>query len=152
MSSHSEDLPIIYGTEFQARALCSQTSSLIDQMPVRFIVGTLSLKNENKIHLLEFHDDLSSNKVGLHKLIFKHEFGEIWDISCSPKQPNLFTTCYSSFNQQEINKKCSIFKFPMDLSNCFIGTFDFKINRLVPFNISNFFNPMFLIYMQMKMK
>lgn len=122
MSSHSDDLPIIYGTEFQARALCAQTSSLVDQMPVRFLVGTLSLKNQNKIHLLEYHDDLNnSTKVGLHKLVFKHEPGEIWDISCSPKQPNLFTTCYSSNDSQNINKKCSIWKFPMDLSDCFIG-------------------------------
>lgn len=131
MSSHSDDLPIIYGTEFQARALCAQTSSLIDQMPIRFLVGTLSLKNENKIHLLEFHDDLSSNKVGLYKLVFKHEVGEIWDISCSPKQPNLFTTCYSSNSQQDVNKKCSIWKFPMDLSNETIGRFSRVLSVLL---------------------
>lgn len=124
MSSQSDDLPIIYGTEFMARALCAQTSSLIDQQPVRFMVGTLSLNNENKIHLLEYHDDLSSNKIGLYKLVFKHDRGEIWNISCSPKQPNLFTTCYSSNDSQE--KKCSLWKFPIDLSNCFIGIKNFK--------------------------
>ena len=121
MSNHSDDLPIIYGTEYQARALCAQTSNLVEPMPTRFLVGTLSLKNENKIHLLEFHDELNnSNKFGLHKLIFKHD-GEIWDISANLKQPNLFATCYSPTNSQDINKKCSIWKFPVDLSNCFIG-------------------------------
>lgn len=112
-----EDSPLIYGLEFQSRALCSHSINLNnDNTAVRFVVGTQSIKCENQVHLLEFNEENNT----LSKAIFRHSDGEIWDVSSSEKFPNLIATSYSNeshTSQGKINNNCSIWRFPIDLSN-----------------------------------
>ncbi|CAF4196544.1 unnamed protein product, partial [Rotaria magnacalcarata] len=43
-----DEAPLIYGVEFQARALCA-VSGVPDDDTVRFLVGTQSIKFENQV-------------------------------------------------------------------------------------------------------
>lgn len=110
------DSPLIYGTEHQARALCSQNISGGSDSCVRFLVGTQSLQTPNQVHLLEYLEDRNS----ISKAIFKHEEGEIWHISSSSKNPRLIATCYSpssTTKDQKGGSMCSLFEIPIDVSN-----------------------------------
>ncbi|CAH1992330.1 unnamed protein product [Acanthoscelides obtectus] len=52
---------VIYGLEFQARALAPQ---LGETEKIQFIIGTQSLKQtNNQIHLLEFNEEKSTIKT-----------------------------------------------------------------------------------------
>ena len=42
----NDDAPVIYGLEYQARALCPQQA---ETDAIRFLVGTQSLKSENQV-------------------------------------------------------------------------------------------------------
>lgn len=86
-----DDSSLIYGLEYQTRALCAQAT--IDEAK-RFLIGTQSLKHTNQIHLIEYDDETNF----LTKCIYKHEPGEIWNISAAYER-NLFLTCYSSFGK-----------------------------------------------------
>nr|CAH7754928.1 unnamed protein product [Callosobruchus chinensis] len=57
---------VIYGLEFQARALAPQ---LAETEKIRYIIGTQSLKQtNNQIHLLEFDEEKST----VTTLVSKH--------------------------------------------------------------------------------
>lgn len=87
-----DDAPIIYGLEFQARALASQSA---ETDIIRFFVGTQSLKFDNQIHQLEYDEDSNS----LVKTVYLHGSGEIWHIGTSPNDANLLSTCYNQITQ-----------------------------------------------------
>ncbi|XP_042630428.1 EARP-interacting protein homolog isoform X2 [Cyprinus carpio] len=83
-----DDAPVIYGLEFQARALTAQTA---ETDAIRFLVGTQSLKFDNQIHIIDFDDE--NNMI--NKSVLLHDAGEIWHISGSPADKAVLTTCYS---------------------------------------------------------
>ncbi|KAJ3636313.1 hypothetical protein Zmor_008807, partial [Zophobas morio] len=58
---------------------------------VRFFLGTLNLKQENKIYLLEYDEELSQ----INSLSFEHPVGEIWNIETSFSSGQYLSTCYS---------------------------------------------------------
>ncbi|KAG5857283.1 hypothetical protein ANANG_G00017810 [Anguilla anguilla] len=63
-----DDAPVIYGLEFQARALTAQTA---ETDAIRFLVGTQSLKFENQIHIIDFDDE---NNI-INKNVLLHQAG-----------------------------------------------------------------------------
>ncbi|GFS47615.1 EARP-interacting protein homolog [Nephila pilipes] len=89
-----DEAPIIYGLEFQARALSAQNA---ETDVIRFFVGTQSLKFDNQIHQLEYDEESNS----ILKTVFLHSSGEIWHISTSPKDPSLLSTCYNQITVDE---------------------------------------------------
>ena len=113
-----EDSPLIYGVEAACRALAPGPSGGSDGSHVRFVVGTQVLKGENGIHVLEYGEETHS----LSKALFKHDAGEVWHISSSPDQERQqFATSYSSLTPDgKTVNKCSIWKYPIDLSNSII--------------------------------
>ncbi|XP_076643202.1 EARP-interacting protein homolog isoform X1 [Halictus rubicundus] len=101
------DSPVIYGLEFQSRALSAQTA---ETDIVRFLVGTQSLEfNNNQVHLVELHE-----KTGcLRTQVFHHTIGEIWCLQASPADPNVFITCYNTLcDDGSCQMKGAIWKFP----------------------------------------
>jgi len=66
---------LIYGLEFQCRALASLECEGDDT--VQFIVGTQGPRISNQIHVLQIMDDDSKT---LSKKIYDHPQGEIWQI------------------------------------------------------------------------
>ncbi|XP_029350329.1 EARP-interacting protein homolog isoform X1 [Echeneis naucrates] len=83
-----DDAPVIYGLEFQARALSAQTA---ETDAIRFLVGTQSLKFDNQIHIIDFDDE---NNI-INKNVLLHQAGEIWHIGASPADKAVLTTCYN---------------------------------------------------------
>uniref|UniRef100_A0AAQ4RYL1 EARP complex and GARP complex interacting protein 1 n=1 Tax=Gasterosteus aculeatus aculeatus TaxID=481459 RepID=A0AAQ4RYL1_GASAC len=83
-----DDAPVIYGLEFQARALTAQTA---ETDAIRFLVGTQSLKFDNQIHIIDFDDE---NNI-INKNVLLHRAGEIWHIGASPADKAVLTTCYN---------------------------------------------------------
>ncbi|RWS13741.1 protein TSSC1-like protein [Dinothrombium tinctorium] len=137
--SNEEESPLIYGIEYQSRALCSQCVNLKDSMSVRFLVGTQSLKKENQIHLIEYLEECNS----LSKAVFRHGDGEVWHIATHFKNSNLLTTCYSSqssTHEQRIVNNCSLWKYPIDVSNNIIDedqTITSPLQKICDFKSSN---------------
>nr|CAH7754925.1 unnamed protein product [Callosobruchus chinensis] len=98
---------VIYGLEFQARALAPQ---LAETEKIRYIIGTQSLKQtNNQIHLLEFDEEKST----VTTLVFHHTNGEIWKISTSPLDASKLSTCYNSVTSDiSCTMKSDILKIP----------------------------------------
>uniref|UniRef100_A0A9L0T9E0 EARP complex and GARP complex interacting protein 1 n=1 Tax=Equus caballus TaxID=9796 RepID=A0A9L0T9E0_HORSE len=86
-----DDAPVIYGLEFQARALTPQTA---ETDAIRFLVGTQSLKYDNQIHIIDFDDE---NNI-ISKNVLLHQVGEIWHISASPADRGVLATCYNNMS------------------------------------------------------
>lgn len=102
----NDETSVIYGLEFQTRALCAQ---IAETEIKRFLIGTQSLKYANQIHLIEYDDDTNS----VEKCIYEHKEGEVWHISAAPQNKSMFLTCYDKMNAlNNISKKCSIWKLP----------------------------------------
>ncbi|CAL7944372.1 unnamed protein product [Xylocopa violacea] len=101
------DSPVIYGLEFQTRALSAQTA---ETDIVRFLVGTQSLKfNNNQVHLVELNEETG----GLKTQVFNHPIGEIWSLQASPTEPSLFITCYNSLSDDgSCQMKGALWKLP----------------------------------------
>ncbi|XP_034933614.1 EARP-interacting protein homolog [Chelonus insularis] len=88
------DNPVIYGLEFQARALSAQNA---ETDIVRFLVGTQSLKfASNQIHLLELNDETNTLKTQ----VYHHDVGEVWSLQASPTDPDKFITSYNTMDNQ----------------------------------------------------
>ncbi|XP_050074946.1 EARP-interacting protein homolog [Anopheles maculipalpis] len=79
---------LVYGLEFQARALASQQAESND---VRFFVATQSLKPNNQLHVVDLNEDSSA----LQSRIFAHPYGEVWRLTASPHDPRSLASCYS---------------------------------------------------------
>jgi len=73
----------IYGLRHQARALAAQSSPQIstgDANHHRFIVGSMNIREENEIHLIEYNED-SNDLLCMAVYAFPHE---VWHLSPSP--------------------------------------------------------------------
>lgn len=101
------DTPVIYGLEFQTRALSAQTA---ETDIVRFLVGTQSLKfSNNQVHLVELNEETGNLKTQ----VFQHPIGEIWSLQASPTESDVFITCYNSLSEEGICRmKGAVWKFP----------------------------------------
>lgn len=109
------DSPVIYGLEFQTRALSAQTA---ETDIVRFLVGTQSLKfSDNQVHLVELNEETGNLKTE----VFQHPVGEIWSLQASPTESNVFITCYNSLCGLNDERKCqmkgAVWKFPDEKEN-----------------------------------
>ncbi|KAF6321081.1 EARP complex and GARP complex interacting protein 1 [Rhinolophus ferrumequinum] len=101
-----DDAPVIYGLEFQARALTPQTA---ETDAIRFLVGTQSLKYDNQIHIIDFDDE---NNI-INKNVLLHQVGEIWHISASPADKGVLATCYNKMSRgspQETGRESSLWQ------------------------------------------
>ncbi|XP_016335934.1 EARP-interacting protein homolog [Sinocyclocheilus anshuiensis] len=100
-----DDAPVIYGLEFQARALTAQTA---ETDAIRFVVGTQSLKFDNQIHIIDFDDE--NNMI--NKSVLLHDAGEIWHISGSPADKAVLTTCYSKTSESRVLTCAAVWRMP----------------------------------------
>uniref|UniRef100_A0A0N5AUK9 WD_REPEATS_REGION domain-containing protein n=1 Tax=Syphacia muris TaxID=451379 RepID=A0A0N5AUK9_9BILA len=93
----SEPLSLMYGIDLQARCLVGVAA---EQEKTCFLVGTLSLKQDNQVILqlcvLEVDDDW----VQITKRAFPHPAGEIWHVASSPIDSNIAATCHCSYNSK----------------------------------------------------
>ncbi|XP_020595005.1 WD repeat-containing protein DWA2-like, partial [Phalaenopsis equestris] len=81
---------IVYGgLKYQARCITDVTA---DTENTSFLAGTLSLKEENEVHLIR----LSSNGTELVcEGLFYHP-SEIWDLKSCPFDSRIFSTVFTS--------------------------------------------------------
>ncbi|CAM9365257.1 unnamed protein product [Discosporangium mesarthrocarpum] len=88
----------VYSLKRPARCIAGQTpaADCEDQETPGFLVGTCSLREENELHLLGFHED---NNELLCEKIFSHP-DEIWGISPSPRDQSLVLTCGNACRTQ----------------------------------------------------
>lgn len=105
-----DEAPVIYGLEFQARALTSQSAET-DQ--IRFLVGTQSLRAENQVHHIDFDDEMNV----INKNVFVHREGEIWHMSASTIDKNLLTTCYNKTSESKAEMKAALWRLPSDFDS-----------------------------------
>jgi len=106
----------VYGLTCKARCLCSQTA---EEDKVRFLVGTLVLKEENEVHLVEVHKDENEIKC---LSIYNHPTSEIWHLVSCPFDSNLFFSCYnatstSSSPTTNLDYKVTLWKMKEDDTN-----------------------------------
>ncbi|KAG3267518.1 hypothetical protein H1C71_035022 [Ictidomys tridecemlineatus] len=105
-----DDAPVIYGLEFQARALTPQTA---EADAIRFLVGTQSLKYDNQIHIIDFDDE---NNI-INKNVLLHQAGEIWHISASPADKGVLATCYSKTSDSRVQARAAVWRMPKELES-----------------------------------
>uniref|UniRef100_A0A8C9EEY9 EARP and GARP complex-interacting protein 1 n=1 Tax=Phocoena sinus TaxID=42100 RepID=A0A8C9EEY9_PHOSS len=103
-----DDAPVIYGLEFQARALTPQTA---ETDAIRFLVGTQSLKYDNQIHVIDFDDE---NNI-INKNVLLHQAGEIWHISASPADKGVLATCYNKTADGKVVTCAAVWRMPAEL-------------------------------------
>jgi len=101
----NDDAPVIYGLEYQARALCAQQA---ETDSIRFLVGTQSLKSSNQVHLIDFDDETNI----INKSVFLHTPGEIWDIDASSSDKCVLATCYNTIEDGAVRMKASMWRIP----------------------------------------
>ncbi|XP_011628967.1 WD repeat-containing protein DWA2 [Amborella trichopoda] len=78
-----------YGLKYQARCI---TDIKADRVHTSFLAGTLSLKEENEVHLIQ----LSPSGTELNcEGLFYHPH-EIWHLADCPFNPRIFSTVYAS--------------------------------------------------------
>ncbi|XP_066864330.1 EARP and GARP complex-interacting protein 1 isoform X4 [Kogia breviceps] len=106
--SMEDDAPVIYGLEFQARALTPQTA---ETDAIRFLVGTQSLKYDNQIHIIDFDDE---NNI-INKNVLLHQAGEIWHISASPADKGVLATCYNKTADGKVVTCAAVWRMPAEL-------------------------------------
>eukprot|EP01137_Pigoraptor_chileana_P019441 Opistho-2@80492 len=99
------DAPVIYGLEFPARALANQRA---EAEVTRFLVGTLTLRAENELHMVEFNDEDSS----IACQVFSHAAGEVWKISASPAHSDVIATCYVDARSGATCVSASVWRMP----------------------------------------
>nr|XP_039269101.1 EARP-interacting protein homolog [Styela clava] len=102
-----DEAPIIHGLELPSRCICAQSA---DTNITRFMVATQSLRQENQLHYVEFDDE---NNV-IDKTMFSHPIGEVWHLSASFNNPDVFTSCYQSFENGKLIHGCMVGKLPLD--------------------------------------
>lgn len=100
-----DDAPVIYGLEFQCRALTAQTA---ETDAIRFLVGTQSFKFDNQIHIIDFDDE---NNI-INKSVLLHQAGEIWNISASPADKGVLTTCYNKISDSRVQTCAAVWRMP----------------------------------------
>lgn len=108
-----ETNPVIYGLEFQARAL---TPQLAESNEIRFFIATQSLKPNNQVHFIEFNEESSSLKTK----IFNHPLGEIWKLNSSPHDPRTIISCFGTQKGAQVLTQSALLHLP--------ETFDDKLD------------------------
>ncbi|KAF8939082.1 WD40-repeat-containing domain protein [Dissophora ornata] len=99
-----------YGLRHQTRCLSAIKSN---DGKSRFIIGTQELLKANEIHLLAFDEDMFE----ITTTIFSHPH-EIWDISASKDDPDLFFTCYKEIvNGKKMQSKASLWRMKQEEKN-----------------------------------
>lgn len=83
---------LIYGLEFQCRALASLEGQ---DDSVRFAVGTQGPRASNQIHVVQLYDDDSRN---LSKKIWNHPQGEIWQVSANKCSADVICARYTNLD------------------------------------------------------
>ncbi|AEE35816.1 unnamed protein product [Arabidopsis thaliana] len=78
-----------YGLKYQARCISDVKA---DRDHTSFLTGTLSLKEENEVHLLRLS---SGGSELLCEGLFSHP-NEIWDLASSPFDQRIFSTVFST--------------------------------------------------------
>lgn len=73
-------------------------SVLADQESHKFLVGTNSFKKENEVHLINYSED--SNRID-QEAVFQIENGEIWTISASPYNKDVFACGLQTIKEGE---------------------------------------------------
>ncbi|XP_049763235.1 EARP-interacting protein homolog [Schistocerca cancellata] len=101
-----DDAPVIYGLEFQARALASQVA---ESDNVRFMVGTQSIKfSHNQVHIIEVNEENGA----LSTEVYQHAEGEVWSLTASPADANVIATCYNTLNEDTCCMRTALWKIP----------------------------------------
>uniref|UniRef100_A0A182UJ44 EIPR1-like beta-propeller domain-containing protein n=1 Tax=Anopheles melas TaxID=34690 RepID=A0A182UJ44_9DIPT len=103
-----ENNSLVYGLEFQARALASQQAESND---VRFFVATQSLKPNNQLHVVDLNEDSSA----LQSRIFAHPYGEVWRLAASAHDPRLLASCYSLLKGTQVVMETALLTLPQSL-------------------------------------
>ncbi|KAF9365114.1 Protein tssc1 [Mortierella sp. NVP85] len=99
-----------YGLRHQTRCLSAIKSN---DGKSRFIIGTQELLKPNEVHLLTFDEDMFE----ISSTIYSHPH-EIWDISASKDDPDLFFTCYRQvLDGQKVLSKASLWRMRQERSN-----------------------------------
>lgn len=78
-----------YGVKYQARCISALTADL---QQTCFLVGTLSLREENEVHLIKY--SANTGDVTCEGL-YPHQH-EIWDLASCPFDPLIFSTVHAS--------------------------------------------------------
>ncbi|KAJ7545731.1 hypothetical protein O6H91_08G007500 [Diphasiastrum complanatum] len=92
---------VSYGVKYQARCI---TAVRADTHRTRFLVGTLSLREENEVHVIQ----LSDNGADLRcEGLYTHQ-PEIWDLASCPFDALMISTVYASGGEY----RASIWKIP----------------------------------------
>jgi WD40 repeat protein len=78
-----------YGLKYQARSIAAQVA---DTENTRWLVGTLSLREDNEVHLIQLADNSADI---LCEGLYTHQ-NEIWDLAACPFDSQLFSTVYAS--------------------------------------------------------
>ncbi|KAL4624078.1 protein TSSC1, partial [Arapaima gigas] len=107
LTKMEDDAPVIYGLEFQARALTAQTA---ETDAIRFLVGTQSLKFDNQIHIIDFDDE---NNI-INKSVLLHPAGEIWHMGTSPADKSVLTTCYNTTSDSRVATLAAVWRMPKE--------------------------------------
>uniref|UniRef100_A0A182R8S0 EIPR1-like beta-propeller domain-containing protein n=1 Tax=Anopheles funestus TaxID=62324 RepID=A0A182R8S0_ANOFN len=103
-----ENNSLVYGLDFQARALASQQAESND---VRFFVATQSLKPNNHLHVVDLNEDSSA----LQSRIFTHPYGEVWRLTASAHDPRLLASCYSLLKGTQVVMETALLTLPESL-------------------------------------
>jgi len=99
MTSAMEDEGgLIYGLEFQCRALCALEA---DTERVRFAVATQSLKAQNQLHVLEMDEEARTVK----KTVFGHATGEVWGLTASPTDADLMISVHGALDASGTSRR-----------------------------------------------
>lgn len=101
----------MYGIDLQARCLVGVPA---EQERTLFLVGTLSLKQDNQLCLLEVDDDW----LQISRRSFPHPAGEIWHLASSPVDANIAATCHSLYTGK-LETGATVWK--IDVENGFIN-------------------------------
>ncbi|XP_055911425.1 EARP-interacting protein homolog [Eupeodes corollae] len=101
---------LIYGLEFQARALTPQYGETNE---VRFFIATQSLKPNNQLHLLEYNEE----KASIRAKIFSHPLGEVWKLNSSPHNARSLLSCYSFQKGAQVITHSAVLTIPENLDD-----------------------------------
>ncbi|TKR94041.1 hypothetical protein L596_008386 [Steinernema carpocapsae] len=82
------ETPLMCGIDLPARTIVS----VAREEATQFIVGSLGLKAENQLVLLEIDEEFSQ----ISNTAFPHLSGEVWALASHPTQPDIVSTCFLS--------------------------------------------------------
>lgn len=71
-------------------------------------MATQSLRQENQLHFIEFDDE---NNI-IDKTVYAHPAGEVWNLSSSYNDKQIFSSCYHSFESGKVTQGCAIWRLP----------------------------------------